>query len=233
MESKANSERILAVNAVKEKIKKGEYILAAQFVHDTDNKYEFPLALKKKALSQGAKCHLQRYDFESAFFLYNHLHKVTPQSKTTFKNLISVLDKIWDNYESIVGANGANYFTVDDTEIFLTSISMLINYHLVKFPEHRIEIEEGKQLLKKVNYIKKYKAIESEDPNREIESAVSFRIKKIYDAIYEEMTLEQVYQEAARILAPSIRDYLSDKEKESETEQDKSVKKKKKKPNKK
>lgn len=233
MESKVNSERVLAVNVVKEKIKKHEYIFAAQFVYDTDYKYEFPIVLKKQVLAKGAKCYLQKGDYESAFFLFNRLHRINPKSKTTFKNLVSTLESIWNKYESIVGSKGANYFTVDDAVKFSTSLSILINYHIINFPDHRHEIEKGKQLLIKVEYTKKHKAIESKDPKKEIESVVSFRIKKIYDSIYEEMTLDQVYQEAARILAPTIREILAEEETEKKSDKEKSKKgKSKKKPKK-
>ena len=218
--------RDLALKTIDAKLKKGKFQEAAKFIFDTDKQYGFPKTIVKKTLNMGAKSFFENGDYEASLYLYHRLHQLNPENKTVFSKFISSFENFWYSLEKIIETKESAYFTEDDITKYSNAISFLLNFHKVNFHNHKAVILKGKQFLDKLEYIKKFKLVKSEYHSKDVESVASFRITKIYNAIYEEMTLDQVYQEAARILAPTFREMLNETEDSKKNVKEKSKKKK-------
>ena len=62
-----------------------------------------------------------------------------------------------------------------------------------------------------------------------IETPATFKVGQIHNAIYDDMTFEELQSEFARIIEPTVRDILEEKEKETKKKKDVKSKKGKKK----
>lgn len=204
--------------------------------HIVDNKWEdliklFPGAeeagvsttlLKTTALKIADYVHSKKRYHESVIFL-NKARVRDQKSKKIFHAFVNAVD--------IFFKDTVDEFSKNDLEEFKQTILPIINFHKVNFPEHRQIIDSTDHLLRRIDYRIKYVAKDVQ------ESKVTFRVQQIKNALYDDdMSIEQVRQEAARLLAPTLRrmyDEYEKKEKEEEKDKKKKVADKKKKSKKK
>jgi len=173
--------------------------------HIADNKWEdliklFPGAqeadvsnalLKSTALKIADYVHSKKRYHESVIFL-NKARVRDQKSKKIFQAFVNAVD--------IFFKDTVEEFSKNDLAEFKQAILPIINFHKVNFPEHRQIIESTDHLFRRIDYRIEYVAKDVQ------ESKVTFRVQQIKNALYDDdMTKEQVHQEAARILAPTLR----------------------------
>ena len=110
-----------------------------------------------------------------------------------------------------------------DLKILKDPLVLLIDYHQLNFPKHQAQVEVGKELIQKINYRMKYVAEEK------TETLATFKVGQIHNAIHDDMTFEELRSEFARIIEPTVRDLVEEKEKETKKGKNKKSKEGKKK----
>jgi hypothetical protein len=150
----------------------------------------------------------ERYSESIIFF--NKARVKDPKSKTIFQSFINTVDKFFK--ESV------EEFSKKDLEDFKQTIRPIIEFHKLKFPAHHKIIDSTEHMFRRIDYRIKFVAKDVE------ESKLTFRVQQIKNALYGDMTIEEVRQEYARLLVPKLRERLA-KEEEDEDEKKSSKKK--------
>ncbi|HOJ06764.1 MAG: hypothetical protein HND40_00225 [Ignavibacteriota bacterium] len=168
------------------------------------------ILLKKTALKIADYVYSKKRYHESIIFL-NKARIRDPKSKKIFQAFVDSID-IFFKYT-------VEELSKNDLAEFKQAILPIINFHKVNFPEHRQIIESTDHLFRRIDYRIEYVAKDVQ------ESKVTFRVQQIKNALYDDdMTIEQVRQEAARLLAPTLRRMYDEYEKKEEDEKDKKKK---------
>jgi tetratricopeptide (TPR) repeat protein len=180
--------------------------------------YEVSKSLLKRAASQLGNYFVEEKRFDEAIKIFNKARVLDQTNRSIFSKFIKCIDLFFiENVEE---------FSKKDLAEFKQAILPIINFHKVNFPEHRQIIESIDHLFRRIDYRIEYVAKDVQ------ESKVTFRIQQIKNALYDDdMTIEQVRQEAARLLAPTLRRMYDEYEKKEaeEKEEKKKVNDKKKK----
>ena len=166
--------------------------------------------LKKASIKIGEYLVKEKRDYEAIIF-FNKARVKDPKSKSVFQSFIETVDKFFkENVEE---------FSKKDLEEFKQVILPIINFHKLKYPEHKKIVQSTDHLLRRIDYRIKYVAKDVQ------ESRVTFRVQQIKNSLYnDDMTLEQVHQEAARLLAPTLRRMYDEYEKKEGEGKDKKKK---------
>ena len=143
-----------------------------------------------------------------AIIAYNKLRRLVPAKAETLDNLVKVYEKFF--------LTNKNEFSKDDLSTLRFPLEIIIKYHSIKFQQQEEVTNRGENLLKRINYTLKY------DAPIAVETKLTFHVNRIFNAITDDMTLDEVTEELARTLAPLIR-------KKIEKEKNKTVKTSKKK----
>ena len=147
--------------------------------------------LKSTALKIADYVYSKKRYYESIIFL-NKARIREPKSKKIFQSFVNSVDFFF--IETV------EEFSKKDLEEFKQAILPVINFHKLKYPEHRQIIDSTDHLFRRIDYRIKYVAKDVQ------ESKVTFRVQQIKNALYsDDMTIEQVRQEAGRLLAPTLR----------------------------
>ena len=154
-------------------------------------------------------------DWMNAIISYNKARVRNPSTIYVFDELINAFGSFYEQVK--------NRFSKADLKILKDPLVLLIDYHQLNFPKHQAQVEIGKELIQKINYRMKYIAEEN------IETSATFKVGQIHNAIYDDMTFEELQSEFARIIEPTVRDLVEEKEKETKKEKNKKSKKGKKK----
>jgi len=154
-------------------------------------------------------------DWTSAIISFNKARVRNPSTIYVFDELINAFGSFYEQFK--------NRFSKADLKILKDPLVLLIDYHQLNFPKHQAQVEIGKELIQKINYRMKYIAEEK------IETSATFKVEQIHNAIYDDMTFEELQSEFARIIEPTIRDILEEKDKETKKKKDVKSKKGKKK----
>jgi len=154
-------------------------------------------------------------DWTNAIISYNKARVKNPATIYVFDKLIDAFGSFYEQLKDM--------FSIADLKILKDPLVFLIDYHQLNYPKHQAHIEVGKELIQKINYRMKYVAEEK------IETPATFKVGQIHNAIYDDMTFEELQSEFARIIEPTIRDILEEKEKETKKKKDVKSKKGKKK----
>jgi len=172
--------------------------------------------LKNTALIIADEVTKEKRYHESIIFL-NKARIREQKSKKIFQAFVNAVD--------IFFKDTVEEFSKSDLEEFKQAILPIINFHKVNFPKHRQIIDSTDHLFRRIDYRIKYVAKDVQ------ESKVTFRVQQIKNALYsDDMTLQEVHQEAARILAPTLRRMYFEKfgnEAEEKDEEEKKDKEKK------
>ena len=157
-------------------------------------------SLLRKAFILGSEYLEEKKDWVGVIKYYNKARSMDPASVNVFNKLLSAFNSIYLLFKE--------EFSKQDLQLLREPLQLILDFHTINFPKHQKIIKAGYELVQKIDYQLKYKAIDK------IESAASFRVQQIHDAIYEDMTFEQLQSEFARIIEPTVRDLLDEKEKE-------------------
>ena len=103
---------------------------------------------------------------------------------------------------------------------FKQAILPIIDFHKLNYPEHQEIINPTEQLFRRIDYRLKY---EAEDLQ---ESKVTFRVKEIKDALYADMSPQEIRDEFARIIENDLRELLEEKKSAKSKKKSKKVGKK-------
>lgn len=173
--------------------------------------------------------------YQVANSIFNSAYKKTGEyliDKSRFDESIIVLNKVrlrdYKNKsvcQSFVNAvdlffkQNVEEFSKNDLEEFKQAILPIINFHKVNYPEHRQIIDSTDHLFRRIDYRIKYVAKDVQ------ESKITFRVQRIKNALYsDDMTIEQVRQEAGRLLAPTLRRMYAERLEKDAEEKDKKKK---------
>ena len=126
---------------------------------------------------------------------YNKARVIKPSVVTVFDKLVEVIEKFF--------TNNRVEFSKSDLLKIMETLTILINFHAIKFPGHTIPIEKGNKLLNRINYTYKFNAADL------IETKVTFQVHEINNSITSDMSIEEVKTEAARVLTTIIREEIS------------------------
>ena len=130
-------------------------------------------------------------DIIQAIVSYNKARQIKP-------SVIFVFDKVVSLIERFLEKNKEG-FSKTDLKLLKTTLETILNYHSVKFANHKKIVEHGRSLLDLINYREEYIAKDA------LETPLTFPVEKIYNAITENMTMQEVKQEAAHTFAEIIR----------------------------
>jgi len=166
--------------------------------------------LKNTALKIADYDHSKKRYHESIIFL-NKARVRESKSKKIFQAFVNAVD--------IFFKDTVEEFSKNDLEEFKQAILPIINFHKVNFPEHRQIIDSTDHLFRRIDYRIKYVAKDVQ------ESKITFRVQQIKNALYsDDMTIEQVRQEAGRLLAPTLRRMYAERLEKDAEEKDKKKK---------
>jgi hypothetical protein len=173
-------------------------------------KYNLPKSIMKKAYLAAGEYLLSKDKTHEAIINLNKARNLDQKSGKTLQLFVdAVLRFFKDNVEE---------FSKKDLEEFKLTILPIIEFHKLKFPAQRKIIDSTSHMFKRIDYRIEYVAKEA------VETKVTFRVHEIKNALYGDLTMEQVQQEFARLLVPRMREYL---EKHGDEYDDKDKKKKK------
>ena len=135
------------------------------------------------------------------------------KARVTDPAVIKVFDKLFAVFNSFFDKN-KKLFSKSDLEKLKEALLPIWNYHQINFPQQSTSIAGHKNILSKIDYRIKFEAAEA------VETPMTYPVQIIHDALYGDMTQEEVRAEFARLLAPAIREELAkkkskDKKKES------------------
>ena len=156
--------------------------------------------LLRKAFILGAEYLEEKEDWVRVIKYFNKARSMNPSSVNVFNKLVSAFESFYLLFKE--------EFSKQDLKILREPLQLILDYHTFNFPKHQKIIKTGNELIQKVDYRLKYKATDK------IESSATFRTQQIYSAIYDDMTFEELQSEFARIIEPTVRDLLDEKEKE-------------------
>jgi hypothetical protein len=148
----------------------------------------------------------------------NYLNKarsLKPETVKVFDKIIKAFYSFYLQFKEV--------FSKQDLTLLKETLLFLIDYHHMNFPRHQNQVKLGRELIQKIDYRLKFKAQDKS------ESPATFRVQQIQDAIYGDMTFEELRSEFARLIEPTVRDLLDEKAKEDKKSKDKKSKKSKKK----
>ena len=149
--------------------------------------------LKKSYLFLGKSA--IRDDQYSAILFLNKARAIDPASKIIFEHFVKAIQEFFQvNVEE---------FSKKDLEEYRQAILPIIEFHKLKFPAHRKIIDSMSHMFRRIDYRIKYKAKDVE------ESKITFRVQEIKNALFDDMTMEEVNQELAKTLTTIIRRELS------------------------
>lgn len=172
-----------------------------------------PLLLKAYIL--GAEYLEQKEDWVRVIKYFNKARSINPGN-------LNVLDKLISAFESFYSLYKAE-FSKQDLKLLSEPLKLILDFHNINFPKHKKIVRSGNELIQKIEYQLKYNAVDK------IESQATFRTQQIHNAISDDMTFEQIQSEFARIIEPTVRDLLEEKEKEKKQKKKTNSKKNKKK----
>lgn len=144
--------------------------------------------------------HLEDSKFVEATINLNKARIIFPDNLGTTEKLRKAFLEFFEKFKNI--------FSINDLLVFEDTIIGIFNYYSVYFPAHQFLISGLQELLEKIRYRAKYLAVTAE------ETAVTFKVKVIHDALYGDMTIEEMRAEFARIIEPALREKLKEKEEE-------------------
>ena len=174
-------------------------------------KYQVSNSLFCSVYKKAGEYLIDKERFNESIIVLNKVRVRDNKSKPVFKSFVKAVDLFFkQNVEE---------FSKNDLEEFKQAILPIINFHKVNFPEHRQITDSTAHLFRRIDYRIKYVAKDVQ------ESKVTFRIQQIKNALYDDdMTIEQVRQEAARLLAPTLRRMYDEYEKKEGEGKDKKKK---------
>jgi len=172
--------------------------------------------LLRKAFILGAEYLEEKEDWVKVIKYFNKVRSMNPSTANVFDKLVSAFESFYLLFKE--------EFSKQDLELLREPLKLILDYHTINFPKHQKIIKTGNDLIQKIDYQLKYNAIDK------IESSATYRTQQIHNAIFDDMTFEELQSEFARIIEPTVRDLLDEKEKEKKKKkEDKSKKGKKKK----
>jgi hypothetical protein len=183
----------------------GEVILKARITKNIkDKEYKKLLdalpvgeeyGISKELMYKGWKLAAQYLEEKSfltdAIVCYNKARRIKPSVVVVFDKVVSLMDDFFSKYK--------NEFSVDDLVKLKETITILENFHSVIYPSQRKALEKIPDLNIKINYhINHY-------PKVAEETKATFQVQKIYDAITDDMSMQEANQELAKTIADIIR----------------------------
>ena len=157
--------------------------------------------LKKSYLFLGKSA--IRDDQYSAIIYLNKARAIDPASKIIFEHFVKAIQEFFQvNVEE---------FSKKDLEEYKQAILPIIEFHKLKYSAHRKIVDSMGHMFRRIDYRIKYKAKDVE------ESKITFRVQEIKNALYGDMTIEEVRTEFARLLGPKLRERISSEQYEEES----------------
>ena len=142
-----------------------------------------------------------------AILCYNKARRLKPSVVVVFDKVVTLLTKFFSKYKT--------EFSVEDLRKLKESISLLENFHSVNFPKQKKVIEKIPTLNLQIEYQIKHYPIIAE------ETKATFQVQKIYNAITDDMTMNEANQELAKTLTNIIRREKARDKKEKKIHTDK------------
>jgi hypothetical protein len=195
-----NDDKALVTLALKTAIKKQDFERLPDML---------PLAKKhnvqKKLLIQGwlllAEGSLERKDYVNAVLSFNSARSFDLRDKRILARLLDSIDHFYGQFREV--------FSWDDLVLLADALERLLGFYRINGgPGIDDFVSSASGVLAKV---KRHREIADE----KIETAASFKVGQIWDALYSDMTMEEVRSEFARILAPYLRDEIDAKKKKA------------------
>jgi hypothetical protein len=142
-----------------------------------------------------------------AILCYNKARRLKPSVVVVFDKVVTLLTKFFSKYKTD--------FSVEDLTKLKESINLLENFHSINFPKQKKVIEKIPTLNLQIEYQIKHYPIIAE------ETKATFQVQKIYNAITDDMTMNEANQELAKTLTNIIRREKARDKKEKKIHTDK------------
>ncbi len=114
-------------------------------------------------------------------------------------------------------SENAEEFSKNDLVQFKDAISPIIDFHNLNYPEHREIIKPTELLFRRIDYRIKYVAQDVQ------ETKVTHRVQQIKNALYADMSPQEIRDEFAKLIEDDLRELLEEK-KSAKTKKKKSKK---------
>lgn len=152
----------------------------------------------------------QQNNLSEAIIAYNHARVSTLNDPIPFDHLIGA---IWRMYQSFHGE-----LSRDAVILLKDLLERLINYYKIHNPIFSPSVFAGQHL---IMALREHVGIAPVSGSEKVER----KINEIYNALYSDMTIEEVRAEFARIMAPHFRDRMEQMEKDESGDDEKPKKK--------
>ena len=171
--------------------------------------FDISNGLLKKAAKKIGEYFRSRDNYYKAVIFYNKARIRDLSDSNSFSSFVdSALKFFTDNAEE---------FSKNDLVKYKQAILPIINFHKLNYPEHQKIINPTEQLFRRIDYRLKYVAEDLQ------ESKVTFRVNEIKDALYADMSPQEIRDEFAKIIEDDLRELLEEK-KSAKTKKKKSKK---------
>ena len=159
--------------------------------------FDISNGLLKKAAKKIGEYFRSRDNYYKAVIFYNKARIRDLSDSNSFSSFVeSALKFFSDNAEE---------FSKNDLLKYKKAISPIINFHKLNYPEHQKIINPTEQLFRRIDYRIKYVAEDLQ------ESKVTFRVNEIRDALYADMSPQEIRDEFAKIIEDDLRELLEEK----------------------
>ena len=143
----------------------------------------------------------QKSEWSGAVLAYNKAKKLNPRMVYVYDKIIESIDRFYINNKELFGK--------DDLLKLVPTIQSLIDFYYTHFGRTD-SVQKGNELIQKINYRIEFVAKDA------VETAVSFRVGQIVDALDKDVPMQQVHQDIAKILLPLIRKKLKQSERKND-----------------
>jgi len=173
--------------------------------------YQVANSIFNSAYKKTGEYLIDKSRFDESIIVLNKVRLRDYKNKSVFQSFVNAVDLFFKQ--------SVEEFSKNDLEEFKQAILPIINFHKVNYPEHRQIIDSTDHLFRRIDYRIKYVAKDVQ------ESKITFRVQQIKNALYsDDMTIEQVRQEAGRLLAPTLRRMYAERLEKDAEEKDKKKK---------
>ena len=195
--SENQSNKQLVTQAVKNDIKTNnlEHLAAIMPVAD---RYRVAKSLRLKGWKYLAEHYRENKKHIEALVAFNKARQVKLNDYESFEGLINSLSIIYDEHKEV--------FSREDLVLLDNQLSRIVSFYTIHLPVEKPIVDEGQRLLLRIQ-----SHLQSA-PSKE-ETPATHKVEYIYNALYGDMTIEEIRAEFARIMAPYFRERLEEEPK--------------------
>jgi hypothetical protein len=159
------------------------------------DKYRIARSLRLKGWKRLAGYYYENKKHIDAIVAFNKARQVALDDEHAIRGLFNSLIAVYDEQRE--------NFSREDLVLLENQIDRIISFYTIHLPVEKEVIGDGEKLLTRI------KVHLHSAPSKE-ETPATHRVEYIYNALYGDMTIEEIRAEFARIMAPYFREKLEE-----------------------